>query len=71
MLVWAIVVQGAIGYTQYFAGVPAGLVLAARDRLGGGVGSRGAASRFATRRPVAQAEGTDAAASEPSLAATS
>jgi cytochrome c oxidase assembly protein subunit 15 len=70
LLVWAIIVQGAIGYTQYFAGVPAGLVLA--HVIGSVVVWVAVVSvTFGTRRPVAQAEGTDAAASEPSLAATS
>lgn len=70
LLVWAIIVQGVIGYTQYFAGVPAGLVFA---HVIGSVVVWVAVVRavFATRRPRAQTEGIDAGASEPSLAATS
>lgn len=70
LLVWAIIVQGVIGYTQYFAGVPAALVFA---HVLGSVVVWVAVVRvvFATRRPLAQTEGIASGASEPSLAATS
>ena len=70
VLVWAIVVQGAIGYAQYFSGVPAFLVglhvlgavlvWAAVVQLG-----------FATRAPTGQPTEAPSEASAPSLAATS
>ena len=69
-LVWAIIVQGAIGYTQYFSGVPSGLVFA---HVIGSVVVWVAVVlvALATRAAVAQVEATGEAASEPSRAATS
>ena len=70
VLVWAIVVQGAIGYTQYFSGVPAGLVF---FHVIGAVVVWVAVVlvALATRAPVAQTEVTADGASEPSAATTS
>jgi cytochrome c oxidase assembly protein subunit 15 len=70
VLVWAIVVQGAIGYAQYFSGVPAFLV--ALHVLGAvlvwvAVVQLG----FATRAPAGQPTDAPSEASVPSLAATS
>jgi cytochrome c oxidase assembly protein subunit 15 len=70
VLVWAIVVQGAIGYAQYFSGVPAFLV--ALHVLGAvlvwvAVVQLG----FATREPTGQLTDALSEASAPSLAATS
>ena len=70
VLVWAIVVQGAIGYAQYFSGVPAFLV--ALHVLGAvlvwvAVVQLG----FATREPTGQPTDAPSEASAPSLAATS
>ena len=68
-LVWAIVVQGAIGYAQYFSGVPAFLV--ALHVLGAvlvwvAVVQLG----FATGEPTGQPTDAPSEASAPSLAAT-
>jgi cytochrome c oxidase assembly protein subunit 15 len=70
VLVWAIVLQGALGYAQYFSGVPALLV---GLHVVGAVLVWVAAVRltFATREPSDQTAGTPSGASEPSLATTS
>jgi cytochrome c oxidase assembly protein subunit 15 len=70
LLVWTIVVQGAIGYAQYFSDVPALLV---GFHVAGSVLVWAAAVEltFATRAPIGQTEAAPSEASEPSLAATS
>ena len=67
---WVIVAQGAIGYAQYFSGVPAGLVAL---HIVGAVAVWMALLHltFATRAPVGQREAAASDATAPSLAATS
>jgi cytochrome c oxidase assembly protein subunit 15 len=73
VLVWAIVAQGAVGYAQYFSGVPAALVLL---HVAGAILVFIAVLHvvFATRRPAAAGQLRATAVSgdsAPSLAATS
>ena len=65
LLVWTIVVQGAIGYAQYFSDVPALLV---GFHVAGSVLVWAAAVEltFATRAPIGQTEAAPSEASEPS-----
>jgi cytochrome c oxidase assembly protein subunit 15 len=69
-LLWVIIAQGAIGYAQYFSGVPAFLVFC---HVIGAVLVWVATVHltFVTRRPVGQPVETADGASAPSLAATS
>ncbi len=70
VLAWAIVLQGALGYAQYFSGVPAVLVMA---HVVGAVVVWLALLEavFATREPSVQPAATASEASAPSLAVTS
>jgi heme a synthase len=69
LVLWVAVVQGAIGYTQYFSGVPAALVAL---HVVGAVGVWAALLHlgFATRAPRAQRAAVASEATAPSLAAT-